>query len=862
VRLLKAFVAFLIIGLLVHQAVGAEREPLVPMGRVGARMSGLGGAAVALPGTVESLLSNPATLVYVGWPELTAGLGNQDLGDIRQCYFFGAIPVVGQLVTALGMVKLHYPGGELADFDTYLFSFAFPLSHNGKLMTGVNAKFLRQEIVGQSELATGGGIDLGLFYDVFASPTGMGLQLGIALADAQTVMKTQDQEITLPNLFRFGATFHLSAQRLITIAFENQNSPTSEFASFQVLRAGFEQTIQLGENYALSSRFGYLQRLDHSGLMSFGFGSTIGDWQIDYAFQIPFTLTDAYHQLSISWGYQRLVKKESKQPVVTTPAETVTTGEEKKEAEDIFAALETAAELEEDFTLFKEEKPKPTPTPIPQANLTDEEEEEEEVYAYNLAVPDGPAAGENASLGVVPEMPGFFSGQFSAHQAVEGISIARQDLRLHVVVNPFSPNGDGRHDRTIFVGRLVSEKLRVSRWILTISKAGKVIKFFRGGSRLPRNLEWDGKDRRGRVLPDGSYTAVLRIMDEHGMELAAASQTVVIRTRAQAIRFKGPGTRVLTGKRRERSLSFTFPDIPGSSDWRFSIISPLGKRIYQKRGNGRVPAKINWRPQRRGRTVPAGKYTARLTFRDEVGLKTKAEVNFRIKYAAFSAALQADPELFQPKARNGKGVTFQPQVSGKVQVKEWRLAIHDEREKTVKIFKGKGRPPKTIFWNGKLDGGKVAKAGSIYRGVLTVTTTLGTQATAKSAQLQCDVGAYTGKKALSINLVRVQFQPASSDLSAKAQQALIAAAKTLSMYKTDYHLEINGYCDRQETKGSTVELSRARARAVVDFLADKARVPRERMQAVGRGTSRLLAQGSSDSDRAKNRRVEIVLYAK
>jgi outer membrane protein OmpA-like peptidoglycan-associated protein len=855
VRLLKAFCALIFINVMLCQSVGAERDPRVPMGRLGARNCGLGGAAVALPGSLEALAYNPATLVYLGWPEVVAGFGNQDLGDQRQLYFIGAVPLVGQIVASMGMVNLQYPREEISDFSTILFSIGFPLTPNGQLMAGVNAKFIKQTPSGLIEEASGGGADLGLLYDVFSTSEGMGMQIGISFVDAQTVLKSGEKEIVLPSVYALGTVFHFSKEQLISLQFESQTSQIQQYESFQALRVGVEQSFSIPGKLVLSPRLGYALRFDQAGALSVGCGAVLGDWQADYAFQLPAEFSDAFHQLSISWGYQRT--KNPKVRMHKTKNESRPTKEEKTKDKDIFAALDSAVGLEEDFNLFEEEKPKATPTPV----IVKEEEEEEEQYTYNMPVPVGPAGNERASLGVAPEMPSFFSGKFSGRRGSGGLSFSQQDIRLHVVVNPFSPNGDGRQDRTIFVGRLVNERLRITRWILTISGRGEVVRYFRGGARLPRNLEWDGKDGKGKKLSDGTYVSVLRVMDEHNMELASATQQVQILTSAQSISFEGPGTRVLGGKTKEKPFTFTFPELLGSRDWKFTILNPAGKQVYQKSGSNRVPGTLAWRPKRKT-PLTAGEYTARLNFRDGAGLKSKARTRFRIQFAQFGLTLQAVPELFKPKASGGKGVTLQSQVNGEMKVRNWQITIVNDKNKTMKTFKGKGKPPVAVSWDGSVSGGKAAPGGSVYQAILSVLTSVGTRNSARSAKLQCDVGAYTGKKALSINLVRVEFQPGATELSAKAKEALRSAAKTLTMYKTDYHLELNGHCDNKEAKVKVVELSRERAQIVANFLASDVNVPKDRMQVVGRGSSRPLAKGDSEGDMKKNRRVEIVLYAK
>ncbi|MBN1594488.1 OmpA family protein, partial [candidate division FCPU426 bacterium] len=743
--------------------------------------------------------------------------------------------------------------------DTYFFSLGFPLSPNGRLMAGINGKYLRRTIPGSSGVASGGGADVGLLFDVFETEAGAGLQLGTAILDARTVMKDGGGEVVLPQRFSFGAACWLSTEMLLALAFENQNSQAEQYESFQVFRAGFENTFILEKDLTLSGRLGYAQRLQRTGLFSIGLGTTWQDWRLDYSLQIPVVWQDAYHQVSLSWAYQRM--PQNKIRTGSEPAEKaagpISRRKEKKQAEEVFAALESAAELEDEYSYFQTEKPKPTPTPVP----TPDGDSEAEASAYNMPVPAGPAAYERGGFGVVPEMPGFFSAGGFGGRGGDAFSITQQELRLHVVVNPFSPNGDGQQDRTIFIGRLISEKLRMQSWVLTISKAGEVVKFFKGGSQLPRNLEWDGKNTKGKILSDGDYEAVLRVLDEHEMELAAAFQRVTIRTQSIAVDMKGPGTVVFKGAAAVLPLDFSLPDLPGSSNWRFSIIGPRGGAVYEKKGKGRVPVKISWNPRQRGRVAGAGEYRANLVFKDEAGLTAKAQAVFSIQHGEFAAVLQAAPELFKPIGRGGSGVTFQPQLEGELKVRSWKLDIQDENQKPVRSITGKGNPPSSITWDGKLKSGQEADAGKVYRGVLQMATTLGTRLSVKSPNLQCDIGAFTSKKALAINLVRVQFAIDSADLDAAAKEALDAAAKTLDKYQTEYQLEINGHCDAAEGKGNAVELSRRRAQGVKEFFEKQTQVSAQRMQIVGRGSGQPLAEGRSDEEKAKNRRVEVVLYA-
>jgi OOP family OmpA-OmpF porin len=74
----------------------------------------------------------------------------------------------------------------------------------------------------------------------------------------------------------------------------------------------------------------------------------------------------------------------------------------------------------------------------------------------------------------------------------------------------------------------------------------------------------------------------------------------------------------------------------------------------------------------------------------------------------------------------------------------------------------------------------------------------------------------------------------------------------------DAVIEVGGHTDSGGSASKNMDLSKARAQAVVDYLA-QAGVLRERMTAVGYGDTRPIASNSTDDGKARNRRIEFVL---
>jgi OOP family OmpA-OmpF porin len=102
---------------------------------------------------------------------------------------------------------------------------------------------------------------------------------------------------------------------------------------------------------------------------------------------------------------------------------------------------------------------------------------------------------------------------------------------------------------------------------------------------------------------------------------------------------------------------------------------------------------------------------------------------------------------------------------------------------------------------------------------------------------------------------QVRFRFDEATLSEASFPVLDALAATLLADPAERRLEIQGHTDAVGTEGYNVALSQRRADAVRDHLIARG-VPRERLVAVGYGTSRPIAPNDSEADRSLNRRVQ------
>jgi outer membrane protein OmpA-like peptidoglycan-associated protein len=105
----------------------------------------------------------------------------------------------------------------------------------------------------------------------------------------------------------------------------------------------------------------------------------------------------------------------------------------------------------------------------------------------------------------------------------------------------------------------------------------------------------------------------------------------------------------------------------------------------------------------------------------------------------------------------------------------------------------------------------------------------------------------------------VLFASGKSTLLPGSQSRLEQVAQALKGQEAHPKLSIEGYTDSTGSAEINTALSRARADAVADYLAQHG-VPRAEMETVGMGSSQPIADNSTPEGRAQNRRVEIVVH--
>jgi OmpA-OmpF porin, OOP family len=104
----------------------------------------------------------------------------------------------------------------------------------------------------------------------------------------------------------------------------------------------------------------------------------------------------------------------------------------------------------------------------------------------------------------------------------------------------------------------------------------------------------------------------------------------------------------------------------------------------------------------------------------------------------------------------------------------------------------------------------------------------------------------------------VHFGFDKADLTKKAKEALDQLGTQLTSSK-HYIIEVEGSTDATGDSQYNYDLSKRRADAVIDYLADKYQIPAHKIYLIGLGKDKPVEQNATSEGRAKNRRVDVRL---
>jgi flagellar motor protein MotB len=286
-------------------------------------------------------------------------------------------------------------------------------------------------------------------------------------------------------------------------------------------------------------------------------------------------------------------------------------------------------------------------------------------------------------------------------------------IALGLTSRQFSPNGDGVRDTVQFLPRAANPET-VTNWSIVVQNAGRgPLRRFSGEGRVPERLEFDGRDDRGAVLPEGVYTGLLALGYRNGATPETESPTLIVKTtppRAAVLPDflvfspDGDGNRDTVTIRQDTSQEESWQG--HFSDSRGSVVAT---RSWED-----VASSFAWDGRDdAGALLPDGSYTYTLESTDAAGNRTVERVqNLRLDTRPASVFLTSSAAVFSPNADGVRDtVDFDLVARPADGIDQWRLRIFDIRGIRVADFIGQPGValPTRVSWDGRLAAGGVAE---------------------------------------------------------------------------------------------------------------------------------------------------------
>jgi outer membrane protein OmpA-like peptidoglycan-associated protein/flagellar hook assembly protein FlgD len=315
----------------------------------------------------------------------------------------------------------------------------------------------------------------------------------------------------------------------------------------------------------------------------------------------------------------------------------------------------------------------------------------------------------------------------------------KPSINISISENAFSPNGNGVKD-TIRLTPSVPVTSGLVDWELSIVDSGDMAqRSFSGEGTVPTQIEFDGKNSAGTVLPEGTYQAVLTASYINGYQPVSRSPFFTLditppaaTIRAGAALFSPNGDGVM-------DTIQIFQEGSQQEVWTGTITDEQGRTVRSWAFNQNLPASVTWDGMTDNRAlVPDGLYSYSITSTDRAGnTGNSTTVSIRLDTEGTDVILTANQTAFSPNGDSRQdSIVFTPLVktSG---IDRYTLTISDAAGAAVKTFSGASSVPASISWNGLADDG-TRVSDSTYTAILEVISRNGTAASSSAPPFVID----------------------------------------------------------------------------------------------------------------------------
>ena len=455
-----------------------------------------------------------------------------------------------------------------------------------------------------------------------------------------------------------------------------------------------------------------------------------------------------------------------------------------------------------------------------------------------------------------------------------------------------SPNNDGSKETLTIYQRIKGEPNDVYTAKI-VNYAGDTVKSFKWIGMPPSEVVWNGRKDNGEPLPEGIYNYIIRGEDAAGNITEKGIKGIILVTAYEKVTIVGNQKGISPNGDGYFDTLEIVPSISsdkGLEKWELNIIDNRGKVVRKLSGKGVPPAIIVWDGKDNdGNVVEDGnyKYTLKLMYLSG-NHPASNTLTVTVDDTPPEYKFVVSPKLFSPDG-DGEADTLylNLDINDLSGVEKWEINIYrkwnDRIDKTspFKKFSGTGPFKGVIKWDGysdpvpmpegftppdkytykKVDGGwkVLVDSASSYVAILTASDIYKNKIEA-SRNFDTDILVIKTPYGLKIMINSIQFEFDKADLLPSSYPILNRLIQILDKFP-NYKIKIVGHTDSIGPADYNMKLSLKRAYAVYEYLV-KHDIDKDRLSVEGRGETQPIDDNSTESGRARNRRVEFYLTKK
>jgi len=275
----------------------------------------------------------------------------------------------------------------------------------------------------------------------------------------------------------------------------------------------------------------------------------------------------------------------------------------------------------------------------------------------------------------------------------------------------FSPNGDGIKDN-ITITPQAQLLDGIASWRVEILDSAAVpVRSFEGSGN-PVSIRWDGKDSKGGVVQDGTYTARTEVRYTLGNRPTAMSTPFAVDTVPPSISLSVAEKTFSPNGDGIKDRLIINQQTEGDDSWEGALIGQDGRIVRSFTWKGPANSILWDGRDDRGVQSPDGAYRYIVRSSDAAGNRTERTIDgILLDTRAPGIELSFPFTIFSPNG-DGRKDSLTPSIKTEGD-DEWEAMIVDGRGSAVATWKWKGTAP-NVEWNGKDAAGNIVADGS-YR---------------------------------------------------------------------------------------------------------------------------------------------------